>query len=147
VAKTSKGDVVVEEFRGRLRLRWRHEGERYTLAIGLPDTPTNRIAAQGKANKIALDMAAGHFDPTLGAYRPKRAQAAKMTAAELFERFAEDKAKTVDARTLIKYRGCAHLLRLHFGDRPAQFIGLQYAEGFVDWLKTAKLRLDHEGYL
>lgn len=40
--KSSKGTVSVEEFQGRLRLRWRHEGKRYVLAIGLPDSKVNR---------------------------------------------------------------------------------------------------------
>ena len=36
--KSPKGSVSVENFQGRLRLRWRFEGKRYALSIGLPDS-------------------------------------------------------------------------------------------------------------
>ncbi len=53
-----------------LRLRWRHEGKRYCLALGIPDNKLNRAAAQTKARQIEGDMVTGNFDPTLTKYKP-----------------------------------------------------------------------------
>ncbi|WP_390624596.1 Arm DNA-binding domain-containing protein [Anthocerotibacter panamensis] len=63
--KAPKETVSVEEFRGRLRLRWRYGGRQYSLGIELPDFRINRQAAERKGNEIYLDIVSGHFDPTL----------------------------------------------------------------------------------
>lgn len=68
--KSPKGSVSVENFQGRLRLRWRFEGKRYALSIGLPDSKINRQVAQQKATIIELDIASGNFDATLKKYKP-----------------------------------------------------------------------------
>lgn len=54
--KASKGTVVVEKFRDRLRLRWRVSGERYSLSLGLEDTQENRKLAEAKAKQIESDI-------------------------------------------------------------------------------------------
>jgi len=43
--KASKGTVSVENFRDRLRLRFRIDGIQKTLAVNLDDTKENRIRA------------------------------------------------------------------------------------------------------
>ncbi|MEB3360240.1 MAG: DUF3596 domain-containing protein [Synechococcales bacterium] len=61
--KRSKGNVNVENFRGFLRLRWRVQGERYSLSLGLPDDCINRHVTAQKANTIRLDILSNNFDP------------------------------------------------------------------------------------
>jgi integrase len=51
--KNQQGTVAVETYKDRLRLRWGHQGQRYCLSLGMPDTQVNRIVATGKA-KIRL---------------------------------------------------------------------------------------------
>lgn len=67
--KASKGTVQVEDFQGRLRLRFRFNGERKSLALGMPNTQDNWKAAEQKARQIELDIISGNFDPTLKKYR------------------------------------------------------------------------------
>lgn len=71
--KAPKGTVKVISSHGRLQLRFRHGGKRHYLSIGLPDTPTNWIAAEQKAQQIYLDIVSGNFDPSLNKYRPEPA--------------------------------------------------------------------------
>ena len=61
--------VKVESFRGRLRLRWSCEGERFSLSIGLDDTQLGRTIAQGRVSQIETDIITGKFDRTLATYR------------------------------------------------------------------------------
>lgn len=69
--KNAKGVVSVEVFRGRLRLRFRYAGQRYSLALGLPDSKVNRLAAEQRANSIERDIACGRFDSSLASYKPE----------------------------------------------------------------------------
>lgn len=87
--------VTIENHDGRLRLRWRHEGKRYTLSCGVPDTQTGRAAAKQKAAQIELDISAGYFDPTLMKYRPKLLgkNAIEIATVVMFQRFAQYKLK------------------------------------------------------
>ncbi|BAY98585.1 putative integrase [Tolypothrix tenuis PCC 7101] len=48
--KAQKGTVAIEEYEGRLRLRWSHGGKRFSLSLGLPNTKVNQKAAQQKVN-------------------------------------------------------------------------------------------------
>jgi len=70
-SKVVRGLVAVEEFRGKLRLRWRYGGQRFSLSLGLLDTPENRSIAEVKAQKIEYDIKFDEFDPTLDKYRAK----------------------------------------------------------------------------
>ena len=64
----AKGQVKVEVFADRLRLRWSFRGKRYCLSIGLPDSIVNRKVASQTAQRIELDMLSGNFDPSLAKY-------------------------------------------------------------------------------
>jgi integrase len=66
----AKGQVKVEVFAHRLRLRWSYRGKRYCLSIGLPDSIVNRKVATQTAQRIELDMLSGNFDPSLAKYSP-----------------------------------------------------------------------------
>lgn len=67
--KASKGTVVVQVFKERLRLCWSYLGKRYYLYIGLPDSKLNRTIAEQKAHQIEGDIVTGNFDPTLKKYK------------------------------------------------------------------------------
>ncbi|WP_052049696.1 Arm DNA-binding domain-containing protein [Leptolyngbya sp. KIOST-1] len=67
----AKGQVKVEVYSERLRLRWSYRSQRYCLSVGLPDSIINRRVATQKAQQIELDMLSGNFDPTLQKYKPE----------------------------------------------------------------------------
>ncbi len=103
--KATKGTVVVESFKGRLRLRFRVAGERYCLAIGLPDLPKNREIAEEKANLIALDIKTGRFDPSLVKYhRPRAAKTGKNEPMLdiLWDKYTEFRSKQIETPGTLK---------------------------------------------
>ena len=62
-----KGRVAIYDRNGLYWLRWSYRGKRYSLAVGHAQIkPARALAA-----RIEADMAAGHFDSTLEAYRPQ----------------------------------------------------------------------------
>jgi integrase len=81
--------VTIENHDGRLRLRWLHQGKRYTMSCGVDDNATGRAIAKQKAAQIELDVQAGYFDLTLLKYKPRTIgkTATEITAPELFKRF------------------------------------------------------------
>jgi len=138
--KSGKGTVIVEEFQGRLRLRWRVNRKRYTFSVGLADTKINRRVAQQKATQIELDIISGHFDPTLKRYKPQlHTQNTQISVATLFERFMLWKAKAVLARSMEKYEATHHYLQEFYKNKAAETLGLAEAEKFLDWLQAKKL--------
>ncbi len=100
--KTNK-IVRVGVDKGWLRLRWTHQGKRYALTLGLPVSNVNKIVAAAKAHQIELDIASGHFDPSLKQYKPQCQRRAQIIAKDLFQLFAEEKAKQLYQRSLEKY--------------------------------------------
>ncbi|MDV3351760.1 hypothetical protein QGP82_23860 [Leptothoe sp. LEGE 181152] len=46
--KARKGQIALHVDKGWLRLRWNHQGKRYTMAVGLLNTPANRSLAEAK---------------------------------------------------------------------------------------------------
>lgn len=147
--KSSAGTVVIESVDGRLRLRWQAAGKRYAKRLGLPDTPINRKAAEAKAKVIESDIAYERFDPTLEKYflsSHERGAENGPTVALVFEQFMQHKAGILDPRTLIKYRGCLQLLKLHFASKPAKFIGQEAVEQFTNWIKTTRFIINQQGY-
>ncbi|ACK72317.1 putative integrase [Gloeothece citriformis PCC 7424] len=134
--KASKGTVSIEEFQGRLRLRWRFEGKRYVLSIGLPDSKVNRKVAQQKATVIELDIASGNFDATLKKYKPHIQTTSQLTVVTLFEKFIESKAKALLPTSLDKYRATLGYLKLVFPNQLASAISVKDAEKFIEWINN-----------
>ncbi|MGK7907686.1 MAG: tyrosine-type recombinase/integrase [Synechococcus sp.] len=66
-----KGEVGTHNRDGMLVLRWRFDGKQKTMAVGLPDNPTNRAVAGKIAFAIQGDIATGNYDPTLDKYRTR----------------------------------------------------------------------------
>lgn len=65
--KNQKGKVSVENFKNRIRLRWRYLGKRYSLSLG-PYDKINLKAVRKVVLQIELDMANDQFDITLVKY-------------------------------------------------------------------------------
>ena len=68
--KTQKGDISVTDNLGRIRLRWRVNGKRYSLNLPFPYVPENLHHATVKVTEIKLDILKGSFDTTLEKYKP-----------------------------------------------------------------------------
>jgi len=152
MAKASKGTVVVEKFKNRLRLRWRVTGERYCLSLGLPDTKESRKLAEVKARQIELDIISGNFDSTLTKYKPQSLVQSKpaaivnlITCGELFQQFINYKAKFLHPRSLDRYKTtlkylqqfhCKGTSRISLADKPAIHLEPSCSEQFNLWLKS-----------
>lgn len=72
INKSRKGEISIEEYRGRIRLRWRHNGERYSLNLPHAYLPEYLPGATLKAAEIKLDIMKGCFDFTLEKYSAPR---------------------------------------------------------------------------
>ena len=70
IKKSRKGEISIENYRERIRLRWRYAGERYSLSLPYSYLPENMYHGAIKAAEIKLDIAKGCFDPTLEKYNP-----------------------------------------------------------------------------
>ena len=81
---------------------WSWQGRRFFLYIGLPDTKPNRKAANIKAETIELDMTSGNFDPLLAKYKPQ-AESEAISVVEMFDRFTQQKQRTISIGPLAKY--------------------------------------------
>lgn len=68
--KNAKGTPSLESFQGRLRIRFRVNGQQKTFSLGLADTNENRVKGESIARQMQLDMLSGNFDSTLGKYKP-----------------------------------------------------------------------------
>lgn len=78
--------VTIEKHESRLRLRWQHLEKRFTLAVGMPDSVVGRSKAQQVSGRTLQDIATGHFDQTLLAYKPLKLGKTRteLTCPELF---------------------------------------------------------------
>lgn len=143
--------VTIENHDGRLRLRWKHQGKRYTLSVGANDDPTGQAIAKLKKAEIEKDLINGYFDPTLLKYKPRTLgkTATEIPCSELFKRFAEHQFKEKGlARSSIESRYKPIELALSkWLDKPAYEVGQVHAKNFKAVLtetltpQTAKERL------
>jgi integrase len=140
MTKGDHGFVSVEEYQGRLRIRFRHDGKRYALSVRLPDSKVNRVVARQKASQIELDIASGNFDPTLKKYKPPKS-GRKSSAAQvvkLFQRFmaAQTEAKGLEVGSLCRYDAVLKHLERFFNDKEADAVTEADAKAFVKYLRT-----------
>ncbi len=118
--KASKGTVGVSADKGTLRLsfpRLMFGGKQKFVALGLRDTPENRVIAEKKALQANLDISNNEFDFTLEKYKPVHhltvasPPATKMLSiVELWDKFTEYKKKSLKPKTLEKYDNLRKLL-------------------------------------
>ena len=67
-SRTPKGEISITNCEGRIRLRWRYAGERYSLNLPFSYKPENIHLATVKVTEIKLDIIKGCFDTTLKRY-------------------------------------------------------------------------------
>jgi len=108
--KNTKGTPSLESFQGRLRIRFRVNGQQKTFSLGLADTPENRLRGESIARQMHLDMLSGNWDSTLGKYKPHTHLAvveaikpkAPLDLAQLWEKYSEHKKPQVSPSTYTK---------------------------------------------
>lgn len=128
--KAPKGTVVIQVFKERLRLWWSYLGKRYYLYIGLPDSKTNRIAAEQRARQIEGDIATNNFDSTLRKYKPQSRIGFEFL--DLWKKFVAHKRKSVTARTITTTFDPVLVKVKEYGSIKTR----SDAEQFAIWLQT-----------
>lgn len=106
--KNTKGTPALESYQGRLRIRFRVNGQQKTFSLGLADTDENRVKGESIARQMQLDMLSGNFDSTLGKYKPHThltvVEAIKpkvgLNLTQLWEKYTEFRSKQVSETTL-----------------------------------------------
>lgn len=68
-SKTPKGEISITNYKGRMRLRWRYNGTRYSLNLPNAYSRENLPAAGLKSAEIKLDLLKGCFDTSLVKYK------------------------------------------------------------------------------
>lgn len=108
--KNSKGTPSVESAQGRLRIRFRVNGQQKAFSLGLADTSENRVRGEAIARQMHLDLLANNFDTTLNKYKPHTHLAVieafkpkpEIDLLSLWGKYTEFRSKQVEATTLAK---------------------------------------------
>jgi integrase len=111
--KAAKGSVQVKAVKGRLRLVWSFQEQRYFLSLETEDSALSRKVAEAKAKLIETDVLTGNFDPSLDKYKPETQRKSSILVPDLMDSFLKQKAKQVSKRTMEKCRA--------FGTHPQRF--------------------------
>ncbi|MBW0160197.1 MAG: tyrosine-type recombinase/integrase [Sediminibacterium sp. Gen4] len=108
--KNQKGTVSIENYRERIRIRWRYQGIRYALNL-LAYTKANLIHARKKASEIELDMALGCFDSSLAKYKGISSTVTpKMGFTEQYEAWVRDY-MNMDCEVNTNYNAFRNMIR------------------------------------
>jgi integrase len=109
--KNSKGSVSIINERERIRLRWRHQTNRYTINLDAYNK-SNLVQAKIVALKIEQDITYGSFDNTLESYTGKQSTKLKSSKdiVELFEEWVKDY-KQMDCEIHTNYNSTRNMLR------------------------------------
>ncbi len=123
--------VNVQSDRGALRLRWRFEGKRFSLSLGLPDSPVTRAVARQRTAIIEQDIHTGQFDKTLLKYKPRIFGHAPtdLSCPELFEQYTKARQRDLQAGSLARYQSCLSNLRRCL-NKPAHALTSYDADNF-----------------
>lgn len=110
-SRKAKGAVSISEDRGRIRLRWRYEGKRYSINYSFVST-INMLAAKKLALKIEQDMVLAEFDVTLVKYTGKKhvSKLSTSTFTELFEYWVKNY-KQMDCEVHTNYNSTRNMIR------------------------------------
>lgn len=106
--KNSKGTPSVESFQGRLRIRFRANGQQKAFALGLADNSENRLRGEAIARQMTLDLLADNFDSTLSKYKPQSfltvietiKPKTELNLLTLWQKYTEFRSNQVEATTL-----------------------------------------------
>lgn len=96
--KAYKGTVAVEEFRGRVRLRWRYQGKRLSMTIGDTNNKVTWTVARKLAQQIEGDLLTGNYDETQAKYRPDEDKTGELLVVNLFTSFHLARGMTEDSK-------------------------------------------------
>ncbi len=113
---------------GLLLIRFRFEGQRYTLTTGLHDSEFNRDIADKIIGHIKVDVGAGYFDPTLLKYKPKKlgAKPTNISAVELFRKYfsfvQRDRDNGLAPGSIGRYKAIVLKLETCLGTMPAAHV-------------------------
>lgn len=137
--------IWIELQGNNLRLRWRYEGKRYCLGLGVKENPTGRAYANKIKSQIELDIAAGYFDPTLLKYKPRKLgkNHTEISAVELLEKYAADRLQRrgLAHSSKVRFKGIASKLSQLLGDIPAHKVTESVAKNAISkWSKSANDR-------
>jgi integrase len=140
--KNQKGKVSVENFKNRIRLRWRYLGKRYSLSLG-PYDKVNLKAANKVVLQIELDMVSDQFDDTLVNYggkspKPIVEPTKPKSTVEYFERWVRDY-KQMDCDRNGDYFHLRNTLRKWGEINPGEMLGRLNTENYAP--KTYNERL------
>ena len=103
--KNPKGSVTVVNRKGMLAIQLPRTvtgGPQKYIYLGLPDTPTNRKAAEARVDIIAADIAFDRFDQTLQKYYPSTTSDSSPSLQELWTKYVAFKSKQVSQATILK---------------------------------------------
>jgi integrase len=137
--------VWIETKDNVLRLRWRYEGKRHCLSLGVQDTPTGRAYANQKISQIQMDILAGYFDPTLLKYKPRKlgANPTEIPAVELFRKWANhhSQERQLVPASQSRLTAIASKLEQFIGDKAAHKVTDSVARDVVArWSETTSTK-------
>jgi len=113
--KNQKGTVSVENFKNRIRLRWRYQGKRFSLSLW-HYSKVNLLEARKVALQIERDILLNSFDPNLGKYGGRGAARAggvgkiKETFVDQFEFWVKNY-KQMDCELHTNYNSTRNMLK------------------------------------
>lgn len=109
----TKGIVSLNEWKGRIRMRWRHLGKRYSLTL-FPNNKKGLLQAKKLALEIESDLFNDRFDASLCKYRgielPQMIQQPAKTMVEQFEYWVREY-KQMDCDRNVDYYHLRNTLR------------------------------------
>ncbi|WAS04824.1 DUF3596 domain-containing protein [Gloeomargaritales cyanobacterium VI4D9] len=109
MGKSPKGTVSLVNSNGRLQARFRWQGKRYYLSLGVTDTPKNRKLVAGRVAQIQRDLDYGEFTGDLSKYQPQAVGVAVTpkipSLMELWTRFVDYKRPQLAVSTIHKIYG------------------------------------------
>jgi integrase len=109
--KNQKGTVSIFTDAGRIRLRWRYLGERYSINLAAY-SDINFMAARKLALQIEQDLILGSFDKTLHKYSCKQTKQSEQPKGftELFEYWVKNY-KQMDCEVHTNYNSTRNMIR------------------------------------
>ncbi|OYW75920.1 MAG: hypothetical protein B7Z27_08575 [Sphingobacteriia bacterium 32-37-4] len=152
--KNQKGTVSVENFRGRIRLRWRFQSKRYSLNLASYNK-INLLPARKIALLIEQDISLDKFDFTLNRYKASTSKSnpPEKSIVEYFEEWTttykqmdcEKHTNYNSVRNMLKKWGKVEQTNIHIKLNAETFCGATYnrrltmLKDFVKWLLKAQI--------
>jgi len=152
--KNSKGNVSIENFRGRVRLRWRYRGKRYALSL-FDYNKTNLKESRKIAVQIEQDILYQQFDYSLKKYKNGQdvVKLEEKSIVELFENWTiyyrqmdcDKHINYYSVRSMLKKWGDINPLNIHLKLNAETFSAgiynrrLTMLKAFCIWLVKSKI--------